>query len=137
MQNREKTAEFTSTIIAAYVSNHEVQQSELPKLIHEVYAALASAIDEKPSASVVASPPRSAVSVKKSIFPDYLICLEDGKRFKSLKRHLRSAYDLTPEKYRERWRLPADYPMVAPNYAAARSTLAKSSGLGKKAPKKK
>lgn len=137
MQNREKIVESVSAIVAAYVGNNAVPQAELPKLIRDVYAALSLAAEEKTAVSVGASPPRSFVNVKKSIFPDYLICLEDGKRFKSLKRHLRSAYDLTPEKYREKWRLPTDYPMVAPNYAAARSKLAKSSGLGKKSAKKK
>ncbi len=137
MHNREKTAELASTIVAAFVSNNEVSQTDLPKLIQDVFASLVSAIDEKPHSTTSAGSVKNPANIKKSIFPDYLICLEDGKRFKSLKRHLRSAYDLTPEKYREKWRLPANYPMVAPNYAAARSTLAKSSGLGKKAAKKK
>ncbi len=137
MQNREKIAELTTDIIASYVSNNEVQQADLPKLVQNVFASLLNAVDGISNAELSASKQRVAGSNKKSVFPDYLICLEDGKRFKSLKRHLRSAYNLTPEMYREKWNLPADYPMVAPNYATARSNLAKSSGLGKKSTKKK
>jgi predicted transcriptional regulator len=137
MQNREKIIEHATDIIASYVSNNEVLQADLPKLIQDVLAALINAVEGKSVADLAAPVLRQVSSIKKSVFPDYLICLEDGKRFKSLKRHLRSAYNLTPEKYREKWKLPADYPMVAPNYATTRSNLAKSSGLGKKAAKKK
>jgi predicted transcriptional regulator len=115
-------------IVSAYVSNNSVATSDLPQLIGDVHAALA-----RLTGGVVEGPaeaPKPAVPVRKSITPDYIICLEDGKKFKSLKRHLRTQYDLTPEEYREKWGLPADYPMVAPNYAEARSNLAKKMGLG-------
>ncbi len=126
-------AKLAADIIAAYVSKHEVPRSDLPKLIHDVFEALTSAIEgKKPSPALAISN-----SNKKTIFPDYLICLEDGKRFKSLKRHLRTAYKLSPEQYRAKWNLSADYPMVAPNYAKTRSSLARNSGLGKKSPKPK
>ena len=101
--------------------------SELPQLIGDVFEALKTTKDAGEATAEVQKP---AVSVKKSITPDYLICLEDGKKFKSLKRHLRTHYDLSPEEYRQKWGLPADYPMVAPNYAKARSELAKQMGLG-------
>ncbi|MBA4784075.1 MAG: MucR family transcriptional regulator, partial [Rhizobiales bacterium] len=97
-------------------------------LIIDVYAALTRTVDT--TVEVEEEPQKPAVSVRRSITPDYLVCLEDGKQFKSLKRHLRTHYDLSPEEYREKWGLPADYPMVAPNYAAARSALAKKMGLG-------
>jgi predicted transcriptional regulator len=115
-------------IVSAFVSNNSVATSDLPQLIGDVHAALV-----RINGGVVEGPaeaPKPAVPVRKSITPDYIICLEDGKKFKSLKRHLRTQYDLTPEEYREKWGLPADYPMVAPNYAEARSTLAKKMGLG-------
>jgi predicted transcriptional regulator len=115
-------------IVSAYVSNNSVATSDLPQLIGDVHAALV-----RITGGVVEGPaeaPKPAVPVRKSITPDYIICLEDGKKFKSLKRHLRTQYDLTPEEYREKWGLPADYPMVAPNYAEARSNLAKKMGLG-------
>lgn len=137
MDHRVKIGELATDIISSYVSHNEVSQAELPKLIQDVVAALSNAVEAKFSAGEMALTQRAPISIKKTIFPDYLICLEDGKRFKSLKRHLRSAYNLTPERYREKWKLPADYPMVAPNYAATRSSLAKSSGLGKKSTKKK
>ncbi len=120
--------ELAADIVAAYVSNNSVPSTDLSSLINDVYAALQrirSGAVEPP-----AEAPKPAISVKKSITPDYIICLEDGKRFKSLKRHLRTQYDLSPEQYREKWGLPADYPMVAPNYAKARSELAKEMGLG-------
>ncbi|NVK33176.1 MAG: MucR family transcriptional regulator [Rhodobacteraceae bacterium] len=120
--------ELTADIVSAYVSNNTVASTDLPKLINDVYVAMHA------TAVVVVEPEpeplRPAVPVKKSVMPDYIICLEDGKKFKSLKRHLRTHYDMTPEEYREKWELPADYPMVAPNYAAARSELAKKMGLG-------
>jgi predicted transcriptional regulator len=120
--------ELTASIVAAYVTHHTVQQPELPTLIRNVYASLLSAGAE-PEATA-REEPRPAISVKRSITPDFLVCLEDGKKFKSLKRHLRSHYNLSPEEYRERWGLPHDYPMVAPKYAEARSQLAKKMGLG-------
>lgn len=119
---------LTSEIVAAHVSNNTVTVTELPQLINQVYKSLAT-IGSDPVAAPVERP-QPAVSVKKSVFPDYLICLEDGKKLKMLKRHLKTAYDMTPEQYRERWELPADYPMVAPNYARQRSRLAKEIGLG-------
>lgn len=120
--------ELAAEIVSAYVSNNSVPASDLPGLINEVYTALTrvgTPIIEAPS-----EPLKPAVSVKKSVHNDYIICLEDGKKFKSLKRHLRTQYNMSPEQYREKWGLPADYPMVAPNYAAARSRLAKEMGLG-------
>jgi len=120
--------ELTAKIVSAYVSNNAVVASDLPQLINETHIAL-----RKASAGSVA-PEREElkpkVPVKKSVNPDFIICLEDGKKFKSLKRHLRTHYNLSPEEYRERWGLPHDYPMVAPNYAKARSDLAKKMGLG-------
>ncbi|MFY7960105.1 MAG: MucR family transcriptional regulator [Elsteraceae bacterium] len=119
---------MTTTIVAAYLANKQVAISEVPTLISQVYQTLASLGDApKP---VVEERPEPAVSVRKSITPDYLICLEDGKKLKMLKRHLKTSYNLTPEEYRERWGLPSDYPMVAPNYAVQRSKLAKQIGLG-------
>ena len=121
--------ELTADIVSAYVSNNSVPASDLPALISEVHSALSRVIGG--AAPVVqAEAPKPAIPVKKSITADYLICLEDGKKFKSLKRHLRTHYNMSPEEYREKWSLPADYPMVAPNYAQARSELAKKMGLG-------
>ncbi|WP_052003389.1 MucR family transcriptional regulator [Microvirga sp. BSC39] len=120
--------ELSADIVSAYVSNNSVPASELPALLSSVYSALtktAQGQQEEPKAELV-----PAVSVRKSVTPDAIICLEDGKSFKSLKRHLRTTYDMTPEQYRAKWGLPADYPMVAPNYAKARSELAKTMGLG-------
>ncbi|MEM1284813.1 MAG: MucR family transcriptional regulator [Cohaesibacteraceae bacterium] len=122
--------DLTADIVAAYVSHNVVPANELSKLINDVHGALGTLVDGATEAPKVELKP--AVPPKKSITPDYLICLEDGKRFKSLKRHLKTHYDLTPEQYREKWGLPADYPMVAPNYAAARSRLAKEMGLGQR-----
>lgn len=125
---KQEYLELAASIVAAYVTNHTVQQPELPGLIRNVYAALMTAsTDQEPAARDELRP---AISVKRSITPDYIVCLEDGKKFKSLKRHLRSHYNLSPEEYREKWGLPHDYPMVAPNYAEARSQLAKKMGLG-------
>jgi predicted transcriptional regulator len=120
--------DLTADIVSAYVSNHSVSAQELPSLIADVHQALSrthSGMHEPEP-----EPLKPAVNPKKSVFPDYIICLEDGKKFKSLKRHLRTHYDLSPEEYREKWGLAPDYPMVAPNYAAARSALAKKMGLG-------
>ena len=114
--------DLTASIVSAYLSNNPTPASEIPALISQVHAALqriSTGRSEPPS-----EPAKPAVSVKKSMTPDYLVCLEDGKRFKSLKRHLRTQYNMTPEQYRDKWALPPDYPMVAPNYAAARSALA-------------
>ena len=120
--------DLAADIVSAYVSNNTVASNDIPALINQVHSALLKvSIGETPASS---EPLRPAVPVKRSINPDFLVCLEDGKKFKSLKRHLRSQYDLSPEQYREKWGLPADYPMVAPNYAAARSALAKKMGLG-------
>ncbi|WP_419728114.1 MucR family transcriptional regulator [Lichenicola sp.] len=121
--------EFTAQIVAAHVSNNPVDGESLPALIHDVFRAL-SEVGQPP---VLVDKPAPAVAVKKSVFPDYIICLEDGKKLKMLKRHLKTAYDMTPDAYRARWGLPADYPMVAPNYASHRSSLAKKIGLGRTA----
>ena len=120
--------DLTADIVSAYVSNNTVASTDLPNLINEVYGALqrTSNAAQEPEPE----PLKPAVPVKKSVMPDYIICLEDGKKFKSLKRHLRTHYDMTPDEYREKWELGPDYPMVAPNYAAARSELAKKMGLG-------
>jgi predicted transcriptional regulator len=123
--------EFSSQIVAAYVSNNTVTPGDLPKLIAEVHAALRGLGKEEAAEPVEEKKP--AVPVRKSVTPDYIICLEDGKKFKSLKRHLRTHYNLSPEEYREKWGLAADYPMVAPSYSATRSKLAKDNGLGRKA----
>jgi predicted transcriptional regulator len=123
---------LTAKIVAAHVSKSSLPVEELPNLIKQVYASLTGL--EKP-AEAAAERPQPAVSIKKSIHPDYLVCLEDGKKLKMLKRHLKTSYNLTPEQYRERWGLGADYPMVAPNYARQRSRLAKEIGLGTRARK--
>jgi predicted transcriptional regulator len=122
--------ELAAEIVSAYVSNNTISAGELPSLIGEVFHAL-SRVGDGP-APAPAEPLRPAVNPKKSITPEFIICLEDGKKFKSLKRHLRTMYNLSPEQYREKWGLPTDYPMVAPNYAEARSRLAKEMGLGQK-----
>lgn len=122
--------DITATIVGAYVGNNSVPTGELPKLIADVHAALARVHGPEAIAEPAVEPQRPAVPIKKSVTDDFIICLEDGKKFKSLKRHLRTHYDLAPEEYREKWGLPADYPMVAPNYAEARSSLAKKMGLG-------
>ncbi len=119
---------LAADIVSAYVAKNSVPVSDLPALIGNVHSALSKLGSVAEQAQVESLTP--AVSVKKSVTPDFIICLEDGKKFKSLKRHLRTAYSLTPDQYRARWSLPHDYPMVAPNYAAARSELAKSMGLG-------
>jgi len=119
--------EMTTQIVAAYVSNNALQAEDVPQLIRLVHSSLESVQVKE----VSQEPLKPAVSVRKSIGEDYLICLEDGLKFKSLKRHLRTKYDMTPEEYREKWGLPADYPMVAPGYSKQRSMLAKQMGLGK------
>jgi len=120
--------QLTANIVSAYVSNNTVPSGEIPSLISQVYSALVRVSAGQAAAAAV--PLKPAVPVKRSITAEYIVCLEDGKKFKSLRRHLRTQYDMTPEKYREKWGLPPDYPMVAPNYAAARSQLAKKMGLG-------
>ncbi len=120
--------ELAADIVSAYVSNNSVPASDLPALINEVHSALLRVT----SGQVIAVPetPKPAVSPKKSITNEHIVCLEDGRKFKSLKRHLRTQYNMSPDEYREKWNLPPDYPMVAPNYAKARSNLAKQMGLG-------
>lgn len=129
MAEKTELIEMTAEIVSAYAGHNKVGPEELAGLIHKVFGTLAQISTE---GSAAAARPRAepAVPIRKSMTPDYLICLEDGKRFKSLKRHLRTHYDLSPEQYREKWGLPRDYPMVAPNYAQARSKLAKKMGLG-------
>jgi len=124
--------DLTSEIISAYVSNNPVSTSELPNIIQDVYGAIAKISQENSPGAKRENQQKPAVPVKKSLSDDYLICLEDGKQFKSLKRHLSSHYGMSPDEYRQKWGLPADYPMVAPNYAKARSRLAKEIGLGRK-----
>src|SRR5262245_9310246 len=120
--------DLTANIVSAYVSNNTTPASDLPTLISQVHGALVRVASGQ--AEAVVEPTKPAVPVKKSMTSDYLVCLEDGKKFKSLKRHLRTQYNMTPEQYREKWGLAPDYPMVAPNYAVARSQLAKKMGLG-------
>ena len=127
--------ELAADIVSAYVSNNSVPSSELPALINEVHNALLRVTSGV--APVVVEALKPAVPAKKSITNDFIICLEDGKKFKSLKRHLRTQYNISPEEYREKWGLPADYPMVAPNYAKARSQLAKQMGLGQQRRRKR
>jgi predicted transcriptional regulator len=129
-----KFVDLAASIVSAYVSNNTVAASEIPNLISEVYAALtrvARGLDARRELQKPAVPP------KRSVTPEHIVCLEDGKKFKSLRRHLRSQYGLSPEQYREKWGLPADYPMVAPNYAATRSALAKKMGLGQQRGRRK
>ena len=127
----DNSLQLAAEIVSAFVSNNSLPPPELPALLQSVHSALNKiAIGET---AVVEPAKQPAVAIKKSVTPDFIICLEDGKKFKSLKRHLRTAYGVTPDEYRAKWGLPADYPMVAPNYAAARSSLAKSMGLGQKA----
>ncbi|MEE8562520.1 MAG: MucR family transcriptional regulator [Alphaproteobacteria bacterium] len=121
--------ELTTEIVSSHVANNPVAIQDIPDLIRQVYGTLTT-IDQGPSAQ--ADRPQPAVPIKRSITPDHIICLEDGRKLKMLKRHLKTAYNMTPEDYRERWGLPADYPMVAPNYARQRSNLAKKIGLGRK-----
>ena len=120
--------ELTASIVSAYVSNNSVPAQDLSALINHVHAALTRVSSGQ--GDITSEPLKPAIAVKKSITADHIVCLEDGKKFKSLKRHLRTQYNMTPEQYREKWSLPTDYPMVAPNYAQARSQLAKQMGLG-------
>jgi len=130
--NSQDLLSLTSQIVAAHVANNTVGMGDLPKLIQDVHRALTSV-----SEGGTAERPEPAVAVKKSVTPEYIVCLEDGKKLKMLKRHLRTSYDMTPEDYRQRWGLPHDYPMVAPNYAKHRSSLAKKIGLGTKGRKRR
>lgn len=120
--------ELTVKVVSSHISNNTVSSDQLSELIRQVYQTL-NTIDKNGSESEKLQP---VVPIKRSVFPDYIVCLEDGKKLKMLKRHIQSAYGLTPEQYRERWNLPADYPMVAPNYAERRSSLARKIGLGRK-----
>jgi predicted transcriptional regulator len=124
--------ELTAELVAAYVSNNSVPAGDLPTLIGDVHAALGRVGGGAEAVVAVQEKPKPAINPKKSVADDYIVCLEDGKKFKSLKRHLMTHYSLTPEQYREKWDLDPSYPMVAPNYAAARSRLAKNMGLGRK-----
>lgn len=127
-QGQPSLVELTARIVSAFVSKNTLSAGDLPQLISETHAALSRVT------GVTSAPerdePKPKIPVKRSVMPDHIICLEDGKKFKSLKRHLRTHYNLSPEEYREKWGLPPDYPMVAPNYARARSDLAKKMGLG-------
>ncbi|MEQ8229121.1 MAG: MucR family transcriptional regulator [Rhodospirillales bacterium] len=131
--NQSDLIELTTEIVAAHVGNNATAPGDIPNLINEVFNALSNV----GSAPQQAQRPKPAVPPKKSVFPDYIVCLEDGKKLKMLKRHLNTAYNMTPEEYRERWGLAADYPMVAPNYAKHRSNLAKKIGLGTKPRRKR
>ena len=128
-ENNNELIQLSADVVAAYVSNNSVPVADLPALIASTYGALRN-LGNAEVVAPVTEKPSPAISIKKSITPDAIICLEDGKKFKSLKRHLRTAYDMSPEEYRAKWGLPADYPMVAPAYAEARSQLAKKMGLG-------
>ena len=130
-QNTSNLSELTAEIVSAYVSNNTVRAEDLPTLISDVHSALQQAPNRK--AEPATEPQQPAVSIRKSVTPDYIISLEDGQKFKSLKRHLMTAYGMTPAEYRAKWGLRSDYPMVAPNYAKSRSELARSIGLGRKA----
>lgn len=130
MNDKNTLIDMTAEIVSAYVGKNEISASELPSLIQQVYSSLSDVTQ-----GVFASdnePLKPAIPLKRSVTPDYIVCLEDGKKFKSLKRHLRAHYDISPDEYRAKWGLPKDYPMVAPNYAKARSNLAKQMGLGQK-----
>ena len=131
--NPNEILSLTTNIVAAHVANNPVAVTDLPHLIREVYQTLSNV---SCAADQEAERPTPAVPLKKSVTPDYIVCLEDGKKLKMLKRHLKTAYNMTPEDYRERWGLAADYPMVAPNYAKQRSKLAKQIGLGTRARRK-
>lgn len=127
--SREELLALTSEIVSSYVANNTLPAAEIPEVIEQVFKTLSSVGSEN---ALHADRPKPAVPIKKSVMPDYIVCLEDGKKLKMLKRHLKTAYGMTPEEYRERWGLPADYPMVAPEYAKKRSALAKDIGLGKR-----
>lgn len=130
MEDRKRVLDMTSVIVAAYLHHNAVPVAEIPSLIRSVRAALANSGD--PVDVAVLERQKPAVAIKKSVTPDYIICLEDGKRFKTMRGHLRSKYDMTPQEYRAKWALPRDYPMTAPSYAQLRSEIAKNAGLGLK-----
>ena len=132
MDDKTEITGMTADIVSAFVSNNAIATADIPNLIQSVFRALASV--GAGAEAVEAAPREPAVPIRRSIKPDHIVCLEDGREFKSLKRHLRTHYDLSPEEYREKWGLPADYPMVASNYAAQRSEFAKKIGLGRSAP---
>ena len=133
--SHQEILKMTAQIVSAYVSHNELPGSQIPEVIKSVYVTLES--QKSGDAAAAQEPPKPAVSIRKSVTPDYIVCLEDGKKLKMLKRHLKTAYNMTPEEYRERWNLAVDYPMVAPNYAKQRSKLAKQIGLGTRARRKK
>ena len=138
MDEKSEVIEMTADIVSAYVGNNTISTADLASLIQSVHSALSGVTNS--GEPVEAAPKEPAVPVKRSIQPDHLVCLEDGRKFKSLKRHLRTKYNLSPEEYRAKWGLPKDYPMVAPSYAKARSELAKQMGLGqggRQAPRKR
>lgn len=125
----QQIGELIAQIVAAYVGHHQIEGSAIPGLIRSVRSALSGL---GIAAAEPEQPPEPAVPIRRSVFPDYIVCLEDGKKLKMLRRHLQAVYGMTPEEYRDKWKLPQGYPMTAPNYAARRSELAKSSGLGRK-----
>lgn len=129
--SRDEILRMAVDVVAAYVSKNPLPAGQIPEIIHTVYASLSTLENGAPE--VKAEAPRPAVAVRKSVTPDYIVCLEDGKKLKMLKRHLRTTYNMTPDEYRAKWGLAPDYPMVAPNYAAQRSAFAKKIGLGRKA----
>ncbi len=134
MENDKQFLVLTTDIVVAYLENNPVASTEIAKIIQNTYSALRNCDEGADDAKL--SPGRPAVAINKSVFDEYIICLEDGQKFKSLKRHLRSKYDMSPEEYRQKWMLPANYPMVAPQYARRRSELAKQIGLGRSRKKK-
>jgi predicted transcriptional regulator len=134
MPDNAAVLEYAAEIISAYVSNNSLPASDLPALLQSVHAALAGLATEQVAETEAAAQKEPAVPIKKSVTADFIICLEDGKKFKSLKRHLNTSYSMTPDEYRVKWGLASDYPMVAPNYAKARSELATKMGLGQKRP---
>ncbi len=133
--SQDEILRMTAEIVSAYVSHNELPGAQIPDVIRSVYSTLHSQASGEGAAAQ--EPPKPVVSIRKSVTPDYIICLEDGRKLKMLKRHLRTTYHMTPKEYRAKWGLPADYPMVAPNYAAQRSAFAKKIGLGRKRVKAK
>ncbi len=127
-EQRQELLEHTTKIVAAHIANNAMPAVDLPRLIATVHETLAKLGTEDAAAK-----PKPAVSIKQSVKPEYIVCLDDGKKLKMLKRHLKTAYNMSPDEYRKKWGLPSDYPMVAPKYAAVRSELAKKIGLGRKA----
>ncbi|HOT83072.1 MAG: MucR family transcriptional regulator [Rhodospirillales bacterium] len=129
--SRDDVLRMAVDVVAAYVGNNQVSTGQLPDIINSVYTSLLTL--DLPPEEVPVEAPKPAVNVRKSVTPEYIVCLEDGKKLKMLKRHLRTTYNMSPEEYRAKWNLPPDYPMVAPNYARQRSDFAKKIGLGRKA----